>query len=226
MTEVQRRPVRTTPTRLPEYAVGERAALDALLDEELVAHVALVIDGHPVVLPTAVVRHEDRVRIHGSTGSPWMRALAEGAPASLCVTALDGLVVARSAFESSVRYRSAVLFGRFQPVEDEEKAAAMVALTDGLIPGRSAEVRDSTRRELAATLVLQMPIETWSMKASTGWPEDDPADVAGPAWAGVVPIRRTFGDPQPAPDLAPDRPLPPSVRALSGASGMPVARGG
>lgn len=214
MTEVQRRPVRTTPTRLPEYAVGERAALDALLDDELVAHVALVIDGHPVVLPTAVVRHEDGVRIHGSTGSPWMRALAEGAPASLCVTALDGLVVARSAFESSVRYRSAVVFGRFQPVEGAEKAAAMVALTDGLIPGRSAEVRDSTRRELAATLVLQMPIETWSMKASTGWPEDDPADVAGPAWAGVVPVREVYDAPLAAPDLRDGIVVPESVAGL------------
>lgn len=206
--------VRTEPTRLPEAAVTDRGRLDALLDEALVAHVGLVADEHPVVIPTAIARDGDRVLVHGSTGSRWMRSLAAGVPASVAVTALDGLVVARSAFESSVRYRSAVLFGRFRPVTAAGKVAALTLLTDALIPGRSREVRESTPRELAATLVLELPIEQWSMKASDGWPEDTEDDVAGPAWAGVVPIRQVYDAPEAAPDLHRGRPVPASVRAL------------
>ncbi|HET8600337.1 MAG TPA: pyridoxamine 5'-phosphate oxidase family protein [Segeticoccus sp.] len=208
--------MRTELTRLPEKGVTDRGVLHALLDEALVAHVGLVAEGQPVVIPTAMARDGDHLLIHGSTGSRWMRALAAGAPASVAVTALDGLVVARSAFESSVHYRSAVLFGRFHPVVGTEKAAALTLLTDALIPGRSREVRESTAKELAATLVLALPIERWSLKVSDGWPEDEEDDVAGPAWAGVVPIRRVYEAPEPAPDLGPGRPVPASVRALTG----------
>lgn len=204
----------TSVTRLREKQSTDRAVLDALLDAVHVGHVGIVRDGAPVVFPTAVVRDGDRMLIHGSTGSPWLRALAAGAPASLAVTAVDGLVVARSAFESSMRYRSAVLFGRFTTLAEPDKAPALDLITDALIPGRVAEVRRATDRELAATLVLALPIARWSLKVSAGWPDDDPADLAGDAWAGVVPTATGYDAPLPAPDLRSGIPVPRSVLAL------------
>ena len=204
----------TTVTRLREKQRYDRAELDALLDTVHVGHVALVRDGGPIVVPTAVVRDGDRVLMHGSTGSPWMRALTDGAPVSLAVTSMDGVVVARSAFESSIHYRSAVLFGTCAALDDVDKLRALDLVTDALIPGRVAELRRPTDRELAATLVLALPIERWSLKVSAGWPDDPPEDVAGPAWAGVVPLVTDYGAPRPAPDLRPGIPMPPSVRAL------------
>jgi uncharacterized protein len=194
--------VSTVPARHNERATQDRHQLDALLDESRVAHVGLVSDGHPVVIPTAVARDGNRVLVHGSTGSRWMRLLADGAPASLAVTALDGLVVARTAFESSMHYRSAVLFGSFTPVTQEAaKTHALDVLTDALIQGRVAEVRRPSAKELAATLVLELPIETWSLKVSAAWPDDLPEDVEGGAWAGVVPLRPGYGAALDAPDL-------------------------
>jgi nitroimidazol reductase NimA-like FMN-containing flavoprotein (pyridoxamine 5'-phosphate oxidase superfamily) len=206
-------------TRLPEKGVRDRSQLDALLDSELVGHVGLVRDGHPVVVPTGVARDGDRVLVHGSTGSGWMRALAAGADACLTVTSLRGIVVARSAFESSMHYRSAVLFGRFAPLEGDEKVRALDVLVDKLIPGRRPEVRPSTPRELAATLVLAMPVDQWSLRVSESWPEDEPGDLEGDAWAGVVPLALTPGAPRPAPDLRPGIEVPPSVRVLAGRDG-------
>jgi nitroimidazol reductase NimA-like FMN-containing flavoprotein (pyridoxamine 5'-phosphate oxidase superfamily) len=203
---------RTKVTRLREKVRTERAALDALLDSTIVGHFALTLDdGSPVVLPTAVARDGDRVLAHGSTGSRWMRRLADGAPTCLAITALDGLVVARSAFESSLHYRSAVLFGSCTVLPAAQKEAALDLLTEALLPGRAAEVRRPSRRELEATLVLALPITEWSLKVSDGWPDDPPEDVAGPAWAGVVPLQVRRATPVPAPDLRPGIPLPPSV---------------
>ncbi|MGI8523114.1 MAG: pyridoxamine 5'-phosphate oxidase family protein [Nocardioides sp.] len=207
------------PTRLPDLASTVRGALDALLDSARIGHFGLVDDqGAPMVLPTAVVRDGDRVLAHGSTGSRWMRRLAGGAPTALAVTAFDGVVVARSAFESSIRYRSAVLFGRCSVVagddDDDDKERVLDLVTEALLPGRVAEVRRPTKAELAATLVLALPIDDWSLKVSDGWPEDEPDDVAGEAWAGVVPLGEAYGDPQPAPDLRPGIDVPESVRRL------------
>lgn len=207
---------RTTLTRLRDMAVDDRVALDALLDEALVGHLGFVAAaGRPVVLPTAIARDGDRVLIHGSTGSGWMRTVAAGGPVSLAVTALDALVVARSAFESSLHYRSAVLFGACTPVVGDDRRAALDVITEHLLPGRGAEVRPATERELAATLVLALPVEEWSLKVSDGWPEDPPDDVAGDAWAGVVPLVRSTGRPRPAPDLRPGIPVPASLVGLS-----------
>lgn len=203
------------PIRLPEKARTDRADLDALLDSTRVGHFAVVAeDGTPAVIPTMVVRDGDRVLAHGSTGSRWMRRLADGEPTALGVTAYDGLVVARSAFESSIRYRSAVVFGRCSQVtEDKERFLDLV--TEALIPGRSAEVRRPTKAELAATLVLALPLDDWSLKISAGWPEDEDEDVAGPAWAGVVPVRQVYEAALDTPDLRAGIDVPPSVRALS-----------
>lgn len=207
---------RRTPTRLPEKASTDRADLDDLLDTARVGHFAVVAeDGSPAVIPTMVVRDGDRILAHGSTGSRWMRRLASGVPTALGITAYDGVVVARSAFESSIRYRSAVVFGRCTPVtEDRERFLDLI--TEALIPGRSAEIRRPTKAELAATLVLALPLEDWSLKVSAGWPEDEEEDIAGPAWAGVVPMHEAYDAPLAAPDLRDGIEVPPSVRALAG----------
>lgn len=213
-------PVRpsTSVTRLREKQDSSRAVLDQLLDSTPLATVALVRDGHPVAFPIGFARLGDELVIHGSTGSPWLRALAEGAPVSVAVTTLDGVVVARSGFESSFQYRSAVLFGSFEPIPDGDKVDHLDALTDTFIPGRVAELRASTRRELVASLVLRMPIgaDNWSLKVSAGWPEDDEADVAAGGWAGVVPLVLSYGTPQAAPDCDPSIPVPASVRGMTG----------
>jgi nitroimidazol reductase NimA-like FMN-containing flavoprotein (pyridoxamine 5'-phosphate oxidase superfamily) len=206
--------VNTEVTRLREKKRTDRARLDALLDDVHVGHFAIVRDGAPVVFPTAVVRDGDQVLTHGSTGSPWLRALAAGAPTSLAVTAMDGIVVARSAFESSIHYRSAVLFGTCRLLADADRLRAMDLITDALIPGRVAELRPHTDKEIAATQVLALPIDTWSLKVSDGWPEDPPEDVAGDAWAGVVPLVTGYGQPRPAPDLRAGITVPASVTAL------------
>ena len=221
-----RGPALTPPTRitrLRELQVTDRAALDSLLDGARVAHIGFDVEGHPVVLPTALARTGDSVVVHGSTGSRWMRRAAQGVPACLTVTVVDGLLVARSAFESSIHYRSAVLFGAFTPLEGAEKEAALDALVEHLVPGRGREVRPSTAGELRRTMVLSMPIERWSLKVSDGWPEDGEEDVAGDAWAGVVPLREVAGAPRPAPDLRPGIPVPPSVAGLGASKpeGMP-----
>jgi hypothetical protein len=205
----------TRMTRLPEKAVTDRAQLDALLDREYVGHVGVVRDGHPVVVPTGIARDGDRVLVHGSTGSGWLRTLAAGADACLAVTSLGGIVVARSAFESSMHYRSAVLFGRFEVLEGDDKLRALDVLVEKLVPGRLAEVRPSTPKELAATLVLALPVDRWSLRVSEGWPEDEPSDLEGDAWAGVVPLHLTAGAAVPAPDLRDGIAVPASVRALT-----------
>lgn len=207
----------TRVTRLAEKQTTLRGELDELLASTPLATVALVRDGHPVVFPTGFARVADNLVIHGSTGSPWIRALAAGASAAVSVTTLDGVVVARSSFESSFRYRSAVLFGVFEKIPDDEKSPYLNALTEAFIPGRVAELRPSSSKELAATLALRMPIAegNWSLKISAGWPEDPDEDVAGDAWAGVVPMTVAYGAPQPAPDLRPGIALPGSVRAMT-----------
>lgn len=205
----------TEISRLSERQVTARADLDALLDSVPVAIVAFVRDGHPVALPTGFARLGDELVIHGSTGSPWMRQLADGAEVAVSVTALDGILVARSGFESSFHYRSAVVFGSFGVVGDGDKNSYLEALTDHFIPGRVAEVRPSTAKELAATLVLRLPIGAgnWSLKIANGWPEDPDEDVAAGGWAGVVPMTVSYGEPLRAPDS--DASLPESVRALT-----------
>ncbi|HUB21284.1 MAG TPA: pyridoxamine 5'-phosphate oxidase family protein [Streptosporangiaceae bacterium] len=207
----------TELTRLRDRAVTDRAELDRLLDDVFLAHIGLSDDqGGVLVIPTAVVRDGDRVLVHGSTGSGWMRRAAQGGPACLTVTELSGIIVARSAFENSLRYRSAVLFGSFTRLAKADVPRALDRFTDHLIPGRVAEIRPNHPRELAATMVLSMPIESWSLKIGTGWPEDGDEDLQSDVWAGVIPFdARQHGDPLPAPDLRPGIPVPASVRAMT-----------
>lgn len=206
----------TEVTRLRERQSANRADLDALLDATPLATIAFVRDGGPVALPIGFARVGDELVIHGSTGSPWLRLLAEGVPVAVSVTVLDGVLLARSGFESSFHYSSAVLFGSFTAIGDDRKDGYLQALTDLFIPGRVAELRPNSAKELAATLALAMPIDTWSLKASHDWPEDSEEDVAAGGWAGVVPIVTSYGTPRPAPDCDPAIPLPQSVRSMLG----------
>lgn len=214
----------TSITRLAELGSADRIALDALLDISTVAHVGFVRDGAPVVIPTAVARDGDVLLMHGSTGAGWMRALADGDPVSVAVTAVEGLVVARSAFESSMLYRSAVLFGSCASLAGDEKRRALDVMTDHLIPGRVSEVRVPSAKELAATLVLALPIQRWSLKISDGWPEDPVDDVAGPAWAGVLPLVTSYGVPESSPDLRAGIVTPASVERLAAQLPKPPTR--
>ncbi len=207
---------RTEPTRLPEKMSHDRAALDALLASTMLGHIGYTDDdGQPVVLPTAVVQWQGRLVVHGSTGSRWIRRMASGAPVCVSMAAVDGIVVARSAFESSLLYRSAVLFGRFSRLDGESKRAALDAVTERILPGRVAEVRRPTGKELAATQVLAMDIEEWSLRISDGWPEDPAEDVDGPAWAGHLRYGVPSLEASAAPDLRPEIVLPASVANLA-----------
>jgi nitroimidazol reductase NimA-like FMN-containing flavoprotein (pyridoxamine 5'-phosphate oxidase superfamily) len=194
---------RVSPSRLSERVQSaDWAQVAALIAQVPVAHVGFVTEnGQPFVIPIAAAVDGADVLLHGSTGSRWLRLIAEGIPVSAAITALDGMVIARSAFESSMHYRSAVLFGR-----------CTVMLTEALIPGRVAEVRRPNAKELAATLVLRLGVEDFSLKVSHDWPEDSETDVAGDAWAGVVALSQQSGDPQPAPDLTAGIDIPDSVR--------------
>jgi nitroimidazol reductase NimA-like FMN-containing flavoprotein (pyridoxamine 5'-phosphate oxidase superfamily) len=195
--------------RLPDKQVHEREVLDRLLDAALVGHVAVVDDeGQPFVLPVALARDGDRLLVHGSTASRLFRLLASGAPTCLTVTAVDGLVLARSQFESSMHYRSAVVLGRCTVLDGREKAAALRALTEHLMPGRGADAREASAKELGATTVLALPLDEWSVKVSDGPPDDAEDDLDRPVWAGVVPLQRGWGEPVAAPDLRFDLPVP------------------
>ncbi|GAA2386883.1 pyridoxamine 5'-phosphate oxidase family protein [Dactylosporangium salmoneum] len=178
---------RTRVRRLPDKQVRDRAALHGVLDAGLVAHVAFVHDGHPFAIPVAYARDADTVLFHGSTGSRLFRLLAEGAPCCLSVTLLDGLILARSAFEASMRYRSAMVLGACSVVEDQ--VPALRTISEHLTPGRWEQIRPPSRKELAATLVLALPLEEWSLKVSDGWPETSDEDAGWSPPTGVIPIR-------------------------------------
>ena len=189
---------RTRVRRFPEKSVGDRAVLHAVLDAGLVAQVAVVDeDGQPYVVPVAYARDGERVLFHGSTGSRLFRTLADGAGTCLTVTLLDGLVLARSSFESSMNYRSALVIGSCTVLEGEDKEYALRVISDHLLPGRWDDIRPPSRKELAATLVLALTLDEASGKISAGPPEDAEEDLDRPVWAGVVPIVESFGAPEP-----------------------------
>ena len=190
--------------RKRERGSYERETIDAILDEGLVAHLGIVEDGQPLVMPTLHARAGDVVYCHGSSASRTLRAMAAGAPVCLTVSLIDGLVLARSAMHHSANYRSAVLLGRARPVEDrDELLAGFEAIVERIVPGRWTDVRPPTEKELKATALLALPIDEASAKVRTGPPLDDEPDYALPAWAGVIPLSLRAGEPQPDPRLAP-----------------------
>lgn len=202
---------RTRIRRVPENAVHDRAALDAVLDAGLVAHVGIVDNGQPFVLPVGYARRGDEVIVHGSSGSRLFRCLADGAPTCITVTLLDGLVYARSVFHSSMNYRSAMVLGHGRQLTDDDELDALRVLSDHLLPGRWEHARGPSKKERAATLTISVPITEWSLKVGTGGPEDDDEDIAAEPWrslwAGYVPIDQAFGEP------VPDSHVPPGTQA-------------
>ena len=175
-----------------------------MLDAGKICHVGFSLDAQPYVLPMAYARIGDQLLIHGSIASRLMKNLADGLRCCITVTHFDGLVYARSTFNSSMNYRSVMVFGIARPILDpDEKRQSIQMLVDHLMPGRRAELRKSTIKELNATSMLALPVETFSTKCRTGPPEDSKSDLGAPVWAGVVPLHLTTGEPVDAPDLLP-----------------------
>jgi hypothetical protein len=204
---------RTTAERVKHHAAYDRKTVHRILDDGLVCHVGVAVDGQPFVLPMAYGRDGERLLLHGSVGSRLMEALTAGAPVCVTVTHLDGLVLARSGFSSSMNYRCVMVLGRAREITDpEEKARALDLIADHLAPGRSREQRPATPKEVAATRVLELPLEEVSAKVRTGPPQDLAKDIGLPIWAGVLPLSAVAGEPEPAPDLPAGVELPESVR--------------
>ncbi|WP_159661997.1 pyridoxamine 5'-phosphate oxidase family protein [Streptomyces mexicanus] len=209
---------RTVPTRSAKRASYDRELVHAILDEGYVCHLGFVRDGAPVVLPTLYGRVGERLYVHGSTGSRPLRMAGQadpGLPVCVTVTHVDGLVLARSAFHHSINSRSVVVHGTaHQVTAPQEKRAALDALVAHVIPGRSADSRPADAKEFAATAVLRLDLEEVSAKLRTGGVNDEPEDLSLPHWAGVVPVRRQYGTPVAAEDLAPGIALPDYLAAL------------
>ncbi|HEY1118618.1 MAG TPA: pyridoxamine 5'-phosphate oxidase family protein [Acidimicrobiales bacterium] len=203
---------RTAIGRSPERGTDDRSVAEAILDEGLLCHVGLATDHGPVVIPTTYARRGDELLIHGSPAATWLRATGKGTPVCVTVTLLDGLVLARSTFHHSMNYRSVVVFGTAEPIVDHaEKAAALDAIVEHVVPGRTGEVRPMRDDEVRGTLVVRLRLDEASIKIRTGGPKDDEADIGlTDVWAGVLPIAPAFGTPVPD-EIGPDLPPPASV---------------
>jgi len=193
---------RTRLHRVPERGHYDKDTIYPILDEGVVCHVGIAVDGQPYVIPMAYARQGDRLLLHGSLISRLMKTLADGVDACVTVTHLDDLVLARSVFHHSMNYRSVVALGRAVPIRDEaEKSEALEVLVEHLIPGRSADARAPSEKELAATEILAFPLDEASVKIRTGPPSDDRRDLDLPVWAGLIPFRTEHQPPEPSPDL-------------------------
>lgn len=204
MTDLYSPTPRTTATRSRDRMHYDRALAHTILDEAYDCAVGFVVDGEPRVLPTLHVRVGDTIYLHGSTGGRLgLAACSGGVPICLTVTLLDGIVYARSHFHHSANYRSVVALGPARMVTDDgEKSRAMTALVEKMGRGRAADSRPPTRRELAQTALLALPLEEVSVRIRTGGVVDDPDDMELPHWAGVLPLRRVAGAPEPDPGVA------------------------
>ncbi|MGC4821092.1 bifunctional pyridoxamine 5'-phosphate oxidase family protein/GNAT family N-acetyltransferase [Micromonospora sp. DT63] len=203
---------RTTPNRSRDRMSYDREAAHAVLDEAYHCALGFTVDSEPRVLPTLHVRIGDTLYLHGSTGSrPLLAARGDGLPVCVTVTLLDGLVYARSQFHHSANYRSVVALGTARLVtDDQEKSAMLTALVEKVGAGRSTDSRPPSRRELAETAVLALPLREVSVRSRTGGVREDETDLHLPHWAGVLPLRLTAGLPQPAAGVT--APLPAYLR--------------
>jgi len=204
---------RTQVHRHPERGDYDRATIDAILDEALICHVAFNDgEGAPRCLPTIHARVGDTVYLHGSKAARAWKALRAGAEVCLVATIVDALVLARSAFNHSMNYRSVVVFGTAREVTaPEELHTAATAITSHVAPGREHEARMPTDEEYRQTLLLAVPLDEASAKVRTGPPKDDDPDLELPIWAGLLPFVTSTADPEPSPDLQPGIDVPPSV---------------
>lgn len=201
---------RATPVkRLPHKESHDRRDLLEILHRSRIAHVA-IDDGGPIILPVAIApwRDGNEALLHGSAASRLFRKLSEGAPACISLTILEGLVLARSAFESSMNYKSLIAFGVGRTLEGSEKEEALLALTEHLFPERSQELRASSEKELKATTIITFPLDDYTVKVSDKEPEDPESDLKERVWAGVVPIAQVLGEPIATSNLDPSIPLP------------------
>jgi len=208
---------RTALGRHRERGQTERGDLYAVLDAGLICHLGVLVHGAPRVLPTGYGRLDDTLYLHGSSANSTFMA---GAGREVCVTVthLDGLVCARAVFSHSMNYRSAVIFAAAAVVTDaDERRQALRIITDHLIPGRWAAARQPTKKEIAATAVISLPLAEASVKIRTGMPVDEPEDYALDVWAGVLPIAVTFGEPVPAPEIPAGAEVPAHIRERAGA---------
>ncbi|MFB4267347.1 pyridoxamine 5'-phosphate oxidase family protein [Nonomuraea sp. GTA35] len=188
---------RTTLGRSKERGSTDRDNLYEVLDTGLICHLGVVVNGHPMVVPTGYGRIGDTLYLHGSTGAASLRA-GEGTDVCVTVTHLDGIVLARSIFHHSVNYRSAMIYGTARLVTDpDERMAGLRALAEQLAPGQWDYVRRPSRKELAATAVLALSLEEASVKIRRGAPKDEEEDYDLPVWAGVLPLVTSWGAPEP-----------------------------
>lgn len=206
---------RTRVKRLPNRGHYDTATLHAVLDAGYVCHIAFTDKDKPVVIPTAYWREGDHLYIHGSSKSRMAMALAEGIPACVAITLLDGLVFARTSFNHSMNYRSVVAFGQFEKVPDEHKLASLEAFTQRIAPGRWADIRGPNKQEFKATMVLRLPLTEAGVKIRSGPNKDDPEDMEIMAWTGVVPFKQGFDAPVPDPAMKPGISMPDYIKALS-----------
>ena len=207
---------RTRVKRLRERGHYDRNTVYEILDAGLVCHVGYVIDGQPYVTATAYWRAGDRVYWHGSSASKMLRHLKGGVPVCFTVSLLDGLVLARSGFHSSINYRSVMALGTARLVAGrDEKLAALAAFVEQLTPGRWAELKPPSEQELKATTVISLELDEVAAKVRSGPPKDDEEDLALPVWAGVVPVSTVIGRPQADPVLSPDIPEPDYLARIS-----------
>jgi uncharacterized protein len=182
--------------RLPDRGKYDSESVYGILDEAFICHVGFVVESQPYVIPTGFARVNDTLYIHGSAASRMLRTLADGVQICVTVTLIDGIVMARSGFHSSMNYRSVVILGRATQVEGrDEKLAAMAAFSEQVMPGRWKDLRETTDAELKGTLVLSLPLKEVSAKVRSGPPKDDEVDYALPLWAGIVPLKLTAGNP-------------------------------
>ena len=187
---------RTRVVRESDRGVYDRDTVNRILDEGFLCHVGFIADGQPYVIPTSYGRAGDMLYVHGSAASRMLRNLDRGIPVCVTVTLLDGLVLARSVFNHSMNYRSVVILGTATLISNpEEKLAALLALSQHILPGRWDDSRQPNEKELKATSVLRIPIEEFSAKVRVGPPIDDEPDYTFPTWAGVIPLDTTVGTP-------------------------------
>lgn len=205
---------RTTVRRKPGRGVYDRETIEAILDEGFLCNVAVVVEGRPLVIPTAYARGGEWILLHGARNNAMLRAVLQG-EACISVTLLDGLVLARSVLHHSMNYRSVVLFGQGEEITDrDEKFEAMRVIVEQIIPGRWEDARLPSDAEVEATLVIKFPIEECSAKIRTGPPIDDDADMSLPVWAGVLPVQPAWKKPEPDPQLPAGIPVPEYVAKL------------
>jgi nitroimidazol reductase NimA-like FMN-containing flavoprotein (pyridoxamine 5'-phosphate oxidase superfamily) len=189
---------RTRVRRYPARGHYDRETVYAILDEGFVCHLGYAVAGRPWVIPTLYGRDGDSLVVHGAVANEALRSLTKGAEVCVTVTLVDGFVLARSGFHHSANYRSVMLFGVAERIDDpEEKRRALDCIIEHAIPGRTADLRPATASELAATQVLRIPIDEASAKVRPGGPSDDEADLSLPTWAGVLPLHLAAGIPEP-----------------------------